>query len=192
MLSALKVAVAVAIITLGGFAASRVGPGPGPGTGAPSVEVPSVTEEWAFFSGTIDRAEAEALPALSEPFTDDGLTVDLGGSGQAGRSIVTDDPRMTGTQSMRVHKFTDPTDSSEIAAVLETIENDAGAWTCQRIAIGVTDGSDSNLGWCEGEGGYAGLSAYIALGEDVTSSSTSVFGFITSAGGLPFPESPTS
>ena len=36
------------------------------------------------------------------------------------------------------------------------------------------------------------LRAYIALGEDVTPSSNRVYGFITSADDLPFPEAPTS
>lgn len=192
MNSFLKVAAVVAVITVGGLAVSRVGSGPGPIAGAPGVEAPSVTEEWAFFTGTITKGGTEDLPALSEPFTENGLTVDLGGWGQAGRPIVTDDPRMTGTQSVRFHHFTDPSDGSSIIAVLSTIENDAGAWTCPLIALSVTGGSYSQAGWCEGVGGYAGLRAYFALGRDVPPSDVEVSGFITSADGLPFPEAPTN
>ena len=191
MYNALKVAAAVAIITVGGFAVSRIEPGPGPGTGAPGVEAPGVPEEWAFFSGMMTK-EGTDLPALSEPFTENGLSVDLGAWGLAGQPIVTDDPRMTGTQSVRWHIFTDPTDGSLIAAALATIENDGGAWTCPMVALSVIRGSWSQAGWCEGVGGYEGLRAYIAYGRDVPPSEVEVSGFITSADGLPFPEAPTN
>ena len=127
MFNALKVAAVVAVVTVGGFAALRVGLPPGPGTGAPGAETPNVAEDWAFFTGTVDRAAAEALLALSEPFTQNGLSVDLGGWGKTGRSIVTDDPRMTGMQTMRVNRFTDTSGGGDISAVLKTIENDAGS-----------------------------------------------------------------
>ena len=99
---------------------------------------------------------------------------------------------MTGTQSVRFNNFTDATDGSAVTAVLSTIENDAGAWTCPLIALSVTGGSCSPAGWCEGAGVYEGLRAYIALGRDVPPSDVEVSGFITSADGPLFPEAPTS
>jgi hypothetical protein len=152
----------------------------------------AVAEEWAFFTGTIDKDQGDVRPASTEPFTENGLTIDLGGWGPVGQTIVSDDPRMTGTRSVRYHFFTDASGGGEIAAVFETIENDAGAWMCEVIYLGVTEGRWSRAGWCDGARGYEGLHAYIAMGEDVPPSSVEISGFITSADGLPFPAVPAS
>jgi hypothetical protein len=190
MSNSLKVAAGVAILAVAVITAPGVGSGPeGSVRGA---EAPGVAEEWAFFTGTIAKDQADVVPASTEPFTEDGLTIDLGGWGPVGQTIVSDDPRMTGTRSVRYHFFTDASGGGEIAATLQTIENDSGAWTCQLTYLAVTGGRWSWAGWCDGDGGYAGLHAYVGIGEDVPPSSLEISGFITSADGLPFPEAPTS
>ena len=189
----LATGLAAATLMLAGTVLGVVAQSPDASSPTPDPKA-AVAAEWAFFTGTIDKAAAGAdvLPASTEPFTENGLTIDLGGWGPVGQTIVSDDPRMTGTRSVRYHLFTDESGGSEIGATLETIENEEGAWTCQLIHLGVAGGRWSRTGWCDGVGGYDGLRAYIGLGEDVPPSSVELSGFITSADGLPFPETPAS
>ena len=187
----LATGLAAATLMLAGTVLGVVAQSPDASSPTPDPKA-AVATEWAFFTATIDKDQGDVRPASTEPFTENGLTIDLGGWGPVGQTIVSDDPRMTGTRSVRYHLFTDELGGSEIGATLETIENEEGAWTCQLIHLGVAGGRWSRTGWCDGVGGYAGLRAYIGLGEDVPPSSVEISGFITSADGLPFPEAPAS
>jgi hypothetical protein len=204
MAGSFKLVAAVAVLAVVGWVATGgIGPRPGPfQAGAPSPSPTSIAgDDWAFFSGTMDFDGATDF-APSQSFVDNGLAVDLG-FGFREQTIVTDDPRMTGTRSGIINLFSDRPDdaTANIGSALVTIGNDEGTWTCPMTFIHyITDKNAAGeieqwAGWCAGSGGYEGLKAYLAMRQPealASSGRQDVYGFITSADGPPMPEAPAS
>jgi hypothetical protein len=204
MTGAFKLAAAVAVFAaVGWIATGGTGPRPGPfQVGAPSPPPGGmVGNDWTFFSGTMDFDGAtDSGPIRS--FLENGMAVDLG-MGFGGQTMITDDPRMSGTRTGIINLFSDRPDDStaNIGSALVTIANGEGTWTCPMTFIHhLTDKNAAGeieqwAGWCEGTGAYEGLKAYLAMRqpEDLASSGRQdVYGFITSGDGPPMPEAPAS
>ena len=153
-----------------------------------------VGDDWTFFEGTVtldghrlnnpDQRETEAV---------NGLVVETA-LGWEGQTVLTSDPRMTGSRTELNNVFERLSGDGDapqgwISASVNTIETDHGSWSCRMEGVGDL-GAES--GWCDGAGGLEGLRAFIAIDLDDAGpySVLPVVGYITAGEGPPFPEAP--
>jgi hypothetical protein len=173
------------LLIIAGVVVAGASPVPSP------VPVPpaAVGEGWAFFSGTV-QYDGQPVPQpglVQTTFEQNGLSVTTGEPCFQAATIQTSDPRMSGQRTACVNSVTESGTDNGLDALLMTITNDAGVWTCPLYDIYLTDAGGTSHGSasgpCEGAGEYAGFRAWI-----VFSGSNDVYGFINSGDGPPMPE----
>ena len=144
-LAGLALALAMALLLVG-CSSSAAEP-----TAAPTAEpTQRAAEALGMFTGHDTCAED---PADTNP-DDDATLVTC--------DRVTTDPRLTGTFEGIAHPCGDPDEG--VGCIYGTFRgtNDGGGWSCDELTLG---SGDNGVGWkaqaCVGEGGYAGLTAYV-------------------------------
>jgi hypothetical protein len=161
--------------------------------GPAAAESGAVGDDWAFFSGTLTfDGSGIAGDALIESVN--GLVV-RSEVGYAGQTLATTDPRMNGirTELNNSHENLLGGQASSFGSIWSntaTITSDGGTWTCLLEGVAVDNDLAAEGGWCEGAGGFDGLSAFIMF--DIHDGSAydevATFGYITNGDGPPAPE----
>jgi hypothetical protein len=162
--------------------------------GPSAAEIDALGDDWAFFAGTLTFDGSPIGGSADSMEVVNGIVVrnDVGYKGQ---TLVTSDPRMSGirTEWNNTHQSLQNTESSPPGTIWSntaTIESDGRTWTCRLDGAAVGELAAEG-GWCEGAGGFEGLSAFIMF--DIHDAAdgyedAGAFGYITNGDGPPAPE----